>query len=186
MSGSFAINFGVFFQKSLKGGGRDRCRRAPSYFPLSQRGEFGGHASGSKNTDCLCLAQVISLPPGLKLENDRSGRSLRHRCFELLGKEPFKCRCGDGLRRGASPLPLLKSAELYRQAAVRKRTDRLRLTETLAHAPSFQFYDYRVKRLLGHQTVYHGGSPSNWQLVVPQILTMRPDTSYTISYLPIV
>ena len=181
-----AINLGVFFQKSLKGRGRNRSRRTPSYFPLSQGGEFGGHASGDKNTDCLCLAQVIGFPPGLKSENDRSGRSLRYRCFELLGKEPLKCGCGDGLRRGASPLPLLKSAELYGQPTVHKRTDRLRLTETLGHAPSFQFYDYRVKRLLGHQTVYHGGSPSNWQLVVPQILTMRPDTSYTISYLPIV
>ena len=100
-----AINLGVFFQKSLKGRGRNRSRRTPSYFPLSQGGEFGGHASGNKNTDCLCLAQVISLPPGLKPENDRSGRSLRYRCFELLGKEPFKCRSGDGLRRGARPLP---------------------------------------------------------------------------------
>jgi hypothetical protein len=60
------------------------------------------------------------------------------------------------------------------------------LTETLGRAPSFQFCDYRVKRLLGHQTVYHGDSPFHWQLVVPQILTMRSDASSTISYLPIV
>ena len=161
MSGRSPISAGVFSQKSFKGGGCDCWGRTPSGLPLLQCGEFGWHPSGNKSTDCLGLTQVIGLPPSLETENDRSGSLLRHGCFVLLGKESFECRSGDGLRGGARTLPLLEGSKLYWQAAVHKREDRLRLTQTPGCTPGFQFFDHRVERLVGHQTVDHADSASH-------------------------
>ena len=186
MSGCLDINVFVFIQKSLECSSSDGSRMAPSAFPILERAEFGRKTRTTKKIDRLILAEVIRLPPGLEPANDRSWSHRRNGFPALRRKKPVERCSGHRLRRRPPSLPLLKSAELYGQPTVHKRTDRLRLTETLGHAPSFQFYDYRVKRLLGHQTVYHGGSPFHWQLVAPQILTMRSEASSTISYLPIV
>jgi hypothetical protein len=35
------------------------------------------------------------------------------------------------------------------------------LTETLCCTPGFQFFDHRVERLVGHQTVDHADSASH-------------------------
>ena len=160
MTGRALINAGMFMQKSFKSGGRDCWGRTPSGFPLLQCLEFGGHASGNESGDCLGLAQIFGLPPGLETKNDRSGSLLRHGCFVVLQNESFECRGGHSLRRGARSLPLLKGAKLYWQATSHKRTDRLRLTESPGRAPGFQFCDHRVERLTGHQTVHHADSAS--------------------------
>jgi hypothetical protein len=146
-----SIKAGMFMQKSFKSGGRDCWGRTSSGFPLLQCLEFGGHAGGNESGDCLGLAQIIGLPPGLETENDRSGSLLRHGRFVVLQKEPFECRSGHRLRRGARSLPLLEGGKLYWQAASHKRTDCLRLTETAGRTPCFQFYDHRVERLAGHE-----------------------------------
>jgi hypothetical protein len=151
MTGSSSIKAGMFMQKSFKSGGRDCWGRTPSGFPLLQSLEFGRHAGGNESGDCLGLAQFIDLPPRLETENDRSGSLLRQGRFVVLQKEPFECRGGHGLRRGARSLPLLEGAKLYWQAACHKRTDGLRLTETAGRTPCFQLYDHRVERLTGHE-----------------------------------
>ena len=160
MIGRSSINTGMFMQKSFKCGGGDCWGRTPSAFPLLQCLELGGHASGNESGDCLGLAQIIGLPPGLETKNDRSGSLLQQRCFVVLQKEPFECRSGHSLRRGAGSLPLLKGAKLYWQATGHKRTNHLRLTESSSRAPGFQLRDYRVERLIGHQTVHHAHSPA--------------------------
>ncbi len=160
MTGRVLINAGMFMQKSFKSGGGDCWGRTPSAFPLLQCLEFGGHACGNESGDCLGLAQIFGLPPGLETKNDRSGDLLRHGCFVVLQKESFECRSGHSLRRGARSLPLLKGAKLYWQATSHKRTDRLRLTQSPGRTPGFQFCDHRVERLTGHQTVHHADSAS--------------------------
>ena len=147
-------------QKSFKSGGGDCWGRAPAAFPLLQCLKFSGHACGDESGDCLALAQIVGLPPRLESENDWSGDLLRHGYFMVLQKEPFKRCRGHRLRRGTRSLPLLKRAKLYWQATGHERTDRLRLTQSPGGTPSFQFCDHRVKRLHGHQRVYHANSAS--------------------------
>jgi hypothetical protein len=158
MIGRSSIDTGMFMQKSFKSGGGDCWGRTPSAFPLLQCLEFSGHACGNESGDCLGLAQTVGLPPRLEPENDRSGDLLRHGCFVMLQKEPFQCRSGHRLRRGACSLPLLKGAKLYRQAISHKRADRLRLAETPGCTPGLQFCDHRVEQLTGHQTLHHAHS----------------------------
>ena len=160
MTGSSSIKAGMFMQKSFKSGGGDCWGRTPAAFPLLQCLEFSGHACGNESGNGLGLAQTFGLPPGLETKNDRSGDLLRHGCFVVLQEEPFECRSGHSLRRGARSLPLLKGAKLYWQATSHKRTDRLRLTESPGRAPGFQLCDHRVERLTGHQTVHHADSAS--------------------------
>ena len=74
MSGTSPINTGVFIQKSLEGGGRDRSGRAPSDFPMLQGAEFGGQSRSNKSTYGLGLAQVIRLPPILRFPPDDAAR----------------------------------------------------------------------------------------------------------------
>ena len=160
MTGSLLIDTGMFMQKSFKSGGCDCWGRTPAAFPLLQCLEFSGHACGEESGDCLGLAQIVGLPPGFEPENDRSGGLLRHGCFVVLQKEPFDCRSGHSLWRGARSLPLLEGAKLYWQTTNHKRTDRLRLTQSTGRTPGFQFCDHRVERLTGHQTVHHADSAS--------------------------
>ena len=160
MTGRSSINAGMFMQKSFKSGGRDCWGRTPSGFPLLQCLKFGGHACGNESGDRLGLTQIVGLPPRLETKNDRSGNLLRHGCFLVLQKESFEGRGGNSLRGGARSLPLLEGAKLYWQATSHKCADRLRLTETPGRTPGFQFYDYGMERLTGHQTVYHADSAS--------------------------
>lgn len=185
MSGRLPINAGVFIQKFLEGGGRDRPGRTSSGFPLLQGGQFGGETGGRKSMHCLSLAQVIGLPPGLQTEDDRSRMPCRQGCL-LLRKEPLKRRSRDGLRRRARSLPLLKSAELYWQAGVKECADSLSLAESVGRPPGFEFCDHGVQRLAGHQAVYDGDSRPRWQLVVIPISTMRCKMDLDIGTLPIV
>jgi hypothetical protein len=147
-------------QKSFESGGGDCWRRTPAAFPLLQCLELGGHACGDKSGDCLALAQIVGLSPRLESENDWSGGLLRHGYFMVLQKEPFKRCRSHRLRRGTRSLPLLKGAKLYWQATGHERTDRLRLTQTPGRPPGLQFCDHWVKRLTGHQGVYHANSAS--------------------------
>ena len=152
MTGRSSINAGVFIQKSFKGRGRNCRWRTPSGFPLLQRGELGRHASRNESTDCLGLAQIIGLPPSLETENDWSGSLLRHGRFLSLGKESFKRRSGDRLRRGLPYFPGLESAQFDRQSGGNQSLDRLRLTEFVQGSPGFQFSDYgREAAVSGHQ-----------------------------------
>ena len=152
MTGSSSIEAGMFMQKSFKSGGRDCRGRTPSGFPLLQCGEPGGHASGNESTDCLGLAQIIGLPPGLETQNDRSRSLLGHRSFVSPGKESFKRRSRNGLRRGLPYFPGLESAEFDWQSGSNQSLDRLRLTEFVPGSPGFQFGDNRCKAAVsGHQ-----------------------------------
>ena len=160
MTGRSLINAGMFMQKSFQSGGGNCWRRTSSAFPLLQCLEFGGHPCGNERGDCLGLAQAFGLPPGLETKNDRSGDLLRHGYFVVLQNEPFECRSGHSLRRGARSLPLLKGTKLYWQTTSHKGTDRLRLTQSPGRTPGFQFCDHRVERLTGHQTVHHADSAS--------------------------
>jgi hypothetical protein len=45
----------------------------------------------------------------------------------------------------------------------------LRLTKAVNRPPSFEFYDYRVRRLACHESTYHDDSASYSQLIVMQI-----------------
>jgi hypothetical protein len=147
-----SINVGVFIQKSFKGRGRDRSGRTPSGFPLLQCGELGGHASGNESADCVGLAQIIGLPPGLETENDRSRSLLGHGSFVSPGKESLKRRNGNRLRRGLPYFPGLESAEFDRQSGGNQSLDRLRLTEFVQRSPCFQFGDYGQEAAVsGHQ-----------------------------------
>jgi hypothetical protein len=185
MSGTSPDNAGVFIQKSLEGGGRNRWGRTPSGFPLLQSGEFSGQTSGNKNINCLGLAQIICLPPSLETEDDRSRSPLRPGCFVLLGKELLKCRSGNGLRRGARSLPLLKRAQLYWQAGMNECANSLRLAESEGFPPSFQFCDNGMRRFAGHQAIYHGDSGPRWQLAVTAMFAMLGKIVSGIGYLPI-
>jgi hypothetical protein len=158
MTGRLLTKVGMFMQKPFKSSGGDCWGRTPSAFPLLQCLEFSGHAGGNESGDCLGLAQIVGLPPGLETKNDRSRGLLRQGCFMVLQKEPFERRSGHRLRRGARSLPLLKGAKLYWQAPSHKCAGGLRLTETQRSAPGFQFCDYRVGQLSGHQTVHHANS----------------------------
>ena len=152
MTGSSSIEAGMFMQKSFKSGGRDCRGRTPSGFPLLQCGELGGHASGNESTDCLGLAQIIGLPPGLETQNDRSRSLLGHRSFVSPGKESFKRRSRNGLRRGLPYFPGLESAEFDWQSGGNQSLDRLRLTEFVQGSPCFQFGDHgREAAVSGHQ-----------------------------------
>ena len=152
MTGSSSIKAGMFIQKSFKSGGRDCWGRTPSGFPLLQCGELGGYASGNESTDCLGLAQIIGLPPGLEAENDRSRSLLGHRSFVSPGKESFKRRSRNGLRRSLPYFPGLESAEFDWQSGGNQSLDRLRLTEFVQGSPCFQFGDYgREAAVSGHQ-----------------------------------
>jgi hypothetical protein len=185
MSGTSPNNAGVFIQKSLEGGGCDRWGRTPSGFPLSQSGEFSGQTSDNKSRNCLGLAQVICLPPSLETEDDRSRSPLRHGCFALVGKELLKCRSGNGVRRGARSLPLLKRAQLYWQAGMNECAHSLRLAESVGFPPSFQFCDNGMRRVAGHQAIYHGDSGPRWQLAVTAMFAMLGKIVSAIGYLPI-
>ena len=125
MVGILRIPIWVFFQKSLKSGRRDCRRRPPSRLPLLQSGEFRGHATGSKSSDCLGLAQTVGLPPGLETKNDRSGSPAGDGCFVPLQKESFKCRSSDRLRRGLPYFPSLQRAKFYWQAGGNQCTEQL-------------------------------------------------------------
>jgi hypothetical protein len=103
MRGRSPINSWMFIEKPLECRSRDRRRRTPSDFPLLQCRKFGGYAGRSENADCFGLAEIIGLAPRFEAQNDRCGRSLRSRCFVLLGKEPFKGCRSHGLGEGAEP-----------------------------------------------------------------------------------
>src|SRR5271157_881890 len=152
MTASSSIEAGMFMQKSFEGRGRDRRGRTPSGLPLLQCGEFGGHASGNESTDCVGLAQIIGLPPGLETENDRSRSLLGHGSFVSPGKESFKRRSRNRLRRGLPYFPGLESAEFDWQSGGNQSLDRLRLTEFVQRSPCFQFGDHgREAAVSGHQ-----------------------------------
>ena len=169
MRGRSPINRRMFFEKPLECRSRDRRRRTPSDFPLLQGGKFGGYAGGSQNADCFGLAEIIGLAPRFEAQNDRCGRSLRSRCFVLLGKEPFKRCRSHGLGGGTRSFPLLKRTDFYRQTGVHKRAHRLRLTKAVNRPPSFEFYDYGMRGLACHEWTYHDDSASDSQLIVTQI-----------------
>ena len=169
MRGRSSINSGVFIEKPLECRSCDRRGRTPPDFPLLQCRKFGGHAGRSENTDCFGLAEIIGLAPRLEAQNDRCGRSLRSRCFVLLGKEPFKRCRSHGLGGGTRSFPLLKGTDFYRQTRVHEHTDRLRLAKAVNRPPSFEFYDYRMRRLGCHEWTYHDDSASYSQLIVMQI-----------------
>ena len=169
MRGRSPVNSWMFIEKSLECRSRDRRRRTPSDFPLLQCREFGGHAGRSENADCFSLAEIIGLAPRFEAQNDRCGRSLRSRCFVLLGKESFE-RCGsDGLGGGTRSFPLLKGTDFYRQTGVHEHTHRLRLAKAVNRPPSFEFYDYGMRGLACHEWTYHDDSASHSQLIVTQI-----------------
>ena len=169
MRGRSPINRWMFIEKSLECRSRDRRRRTPSDFPLLQCGKFGGYAGGTENADCFGLAEIIGLAPRFEAQNDRCGRSLRSRCFVLLGKEPFKGCRSHGLGGGTRSFPLLKRTDFYRQTGVHEHTHRLRLAKAVNRPPSFEFCDYGMRRLACHESTYHDGSRSGWQLVVTEI-----------------
>ena len=169
MRGRSSINSGVFIEKPLECRSCDRRGRTPPDFPLLQCRKFGGHAGRSENTDCFGLAEIIGLAPRFEAQNDRCGRSLRSRCFVLLGKESFE-RCGsDGLGGGTRSFPLLKGTDFYRQTGVHEHTHRLRLAKAVNRPPSFEFYDYGMRRLACHEWTHHDDSASYSQLIVTQI-----------------
>ena len=169
MRGRSSIDTWMFIEKPLECRGRDRRRRTPSDFPLLQCGKFGGYASRSEYADCFGLAEIIGLAPRFEAENDRCQSSLRSRCFVLLGKEPFKRRRSHGVGRGTRSFPLLKRPDFYRQAGVYEHTHRLRLAKAVNRPPSFEFYDYGMKRLACHEWTYHDDSALYSQLIVTQI-----------------
>jgi hypothetical protein len=169
MRGGSPINTWVFIQKPLECRGCDRRRRTPTDFPLLQCGKFGGYAGRNECADCFGLTKIIGVAPRFEAQNDRCGCSLRSRCFVLLGNEPFKCRRSHGLGGGTRSFPLLKRADFYRQTGVHEYTHRLRLAKAVNRPPSFQFYDYGMKRLARHESTYHDDSASRWQLVVTEI-----------------
>jgi hypothetical protein len=63
----------------------------------------------------------------------------------------------------------LKRADFYRQTGVYEHTHCLRLAKTVNLPPSFQFYDYGMKRLARHGSTYHDESASRWQLAVTEM-----------------
>jgi hypothetical protein len=139
-------------QKSFKSGGRDCWGRTPSGFPLLQCGELGGHASANESGDCVGLAQIIGFPPSLETENNRSRSLLGHGSFVSPGKESFKRRSRNRLRRGLPDFPGLESAEFDWQSGGNQSLDRLRLTEFVQGSPCFQFGDYgREVAVSGHR-----------------------------------
>ena len=186
MRGRSPINRWMFFEKPLECRSRDRRRRTPSDFPLLQGGKFGGYSGRSQNADCFGLAEIIGLTPRFEAQNDRRGRSLRSRCFVLLGKEPFKSCRSHGLGGGTRSFPLLKRTDFYRQSGVYKHTHRLRLTKAVNRPPSFEFYDYGMRLLACHEWAYHDDSASDSQLIVTQIWAkvFLKSVSF-IGYLPI-
>ncbi len=169
MRGRSPINSWMFIEKPLECRSRDCRRRTPSDFPLLQCRKFGGYAGGSENVDCFGLAEIICLAPRFEAQNDRCGRSLRSRCFVLLGKEPFKGCRSHGLGGGTRSFPLLKRTDFYRQTGVHEHTHRLRLAKAVNRPPSFEFYDYGMRHLACHEWTYHDDSASHSQLIVPQI-----------------
>ena len=171
MRGRSPINSWMFIEKPLECRSRDRRRRTPADFPLLQCGKFGGYPGRSKNADCFGLAQTIGLAPRFEAQNDRCGRSLRSRCFVLLGKEPFKGCRSHGLGGGTRSFPLLKRTDFYRQTGVHEHTHRLRLAKAVNRPPSFEFYDYGMRHLACHEWTYHDDSASHSQLIVTQIWT---------------
>ena len=169
MRGRSPINSWMFIEKPLECRSRDRRRRTPSDFPLLQCRKFGGYAGRTENADCFGLAEIIGLAPRFEAQNDRCGRSLRSRCFVLLGKEPFKRCRSHGLGGGTRSFPLLKRTDFYRQTGVHEHTHRLRLAKAVNRPPSFEFYDYGMRRLACHEWMYHDDSASHSQLIVTQI-----------------
>ena len=169
MRGRSPVNSWMFIEKPLECRSRDRRRRTPSDFPLLQCRQFGGYAGRSENADCFGLAEIIGLAPRFEAQNDRCGRSLRSRCFVLLGKEPFKRCRSHGLGGGTRSFPLLKGTDFYRQTGVHEHTHRLRLAKAVNRPPSFEFYDYGMRRLACHEWTHHDDSASDSQLIVMQI-----------------
>lgn len=152
MSGMFAINAGVFVQKSLEGRCRDGARMPSPAFPILKGTEFGRESAGDQNIDGLNLAQVIFFSPSLETEDDRGWNPLRHGYLLLLGKESLERSSRDGLRRRLSYFPSLESTEFDGQTGGNQCAGRLRLTEIVTGSPSFQFSDCRRQvAVAGHQ-----------------------------------
>ena len=152
MSGMFAINAGVFVQKSLECRCRDGARMPSPAFPILKGTEFGREPGGDQNIDGLNLAQVICFPPSLETENDRDRSPLRHGHLLLLRKKFLKRSSRYGLRRRLSYFPSLESTEFDGQTGGDQCAGRLRLTEIVTGSPSFQFGDCRRQvAIAGHQ-----------------------------------
>jgi len=152
MSGMFAINVGVFVQKSLECRCRDGARMPSPAFPILKGTEFGREPGGDQNIDCLNLTQVICFPPSFETENDRDRSPLGHGDLLLLRKESLKRSSRYGLGRRLSYFPSLEGTEFDGQTGGDQCAGRLRLTEIVTGSPSFQFGDCRRQvAIAGHQ-----------------------------------
>ena len=154
---NWLVDRGVLIQKSFESSRCDGLRRTPSYFPVLKSANFRWESCGNQSRDRLGLAQFIALTPRLEAPDNGSDSLFIEGYFgPLLLRKEFVKRCrGDRMRRRARYFPLLKRAELQRQASLDQGSNCLRLTEIVCCSPGLELSDHRreLRRVACHQPV---------------------------------